>query len=258
MTLIKTPEEIAVLREAGRRLARILHDAGDMVRPGVSTKELDEFVETEIRKGGDVPAFLNYKPSGAATPFPAALCVSVNDEAVHGIPSADRILKDGDIVSLDSGLIHKNLISDMCITVPVGDVDETARQLIARTKKAMLAGIHAARGGAHLGDIGAAIEESVAGSGFRIVEDLGGHGVGHKVHEQPHIFHYGTKGEGQKLVPGMVITIEPTISEGGSDIDLDADGWTYKTTDGSRCAQFEHTIVITDGAPEILTSSVGE
>lgn len=253
MAKIKTDEEIATIREAGRRLARILSAAGDMVRPGVTTKELDMFVESEIRKGGDEPAFLNYKPAGASGPYPATLCVSVNDEAVHGIPKEDRVLKEGDIVSLDAGLIHNGLIADMCSTVPVGDIDKAGWELINRAKESLMAGIMAACGGAHLGDIGAAIEESLAGSGFRVVEDLGGHGVGHKVHELPHIFHFGTKGTGEKLIPGMVITIEPTVSEGGSTIDLAADGWTYHTSDGSRTAQFEHTIVITDGEPEIVT-----
>jgi len=253
MAKIKTPEEIEVIREAGKRLARILHAAGAMARPGVTTKELDTFVESEIRKGGDEPAFLNYKPAGATRPYPATLCVSINDEAVHGIPREDRVLKAGDIVSLDAGLIHKGLIADMCITVPVGEIDAAGKKLIEETKKSLMAGIAAARGGAHLGDIGAAVEGSLSGTGLRVVEDLGGHGVGHKVHELPHIFHYGERGTGEKLVPGMVITIEPTVSEGGSDIDLDNDGYTYRTTDGSRCAQWEHTIVITDGEPEIVT-----
>ncbi len=253
MAKIKTPEEIAIIREAGKRLARILHAAGDRARPGVTTKELDTFVESEIRKGGDEPAFLNYKPAGAKYPFPATLCVSVNDEAVHGIPREDCVLKEGDIVSLDAGLIHKGLVADMCITVSVGEIDAAGKKLIEETKKALMAGIAAARGGARLGDIGAAVEESLSGTGFRVVEDLGGHGVGHKVHEQPHIFHYGERGTGEKLVPGMVITIEPTVSEGESDITLKEDEWTYRTTDGSRCAQWEHTIVITSGDPEVVT-----
>lgn len=253
MAKIKTQEEIAIIREAGKRLARILHAAGAMVRPGMTTKELDTFVESEIRKGGDEPAFLNYKPAGASRPYPATLCISINDEAVHGIPREDRALREGDIVSLDAGLIHEGLVADMCVTVSVGKIDDAGKKLIEGTKKALIAGVRAAKGGAHVGDIGAAIEESLAGTGLRIVEDLGGHGVGHKVHELPHIFHYGERGTGEKLVPGMVITIEPTVSEGESEIVLDDDGYTYRTTDGSRCAQWEHTIVITDGEPEIVT-----
>ncbi len=253
MAKIKTPDEIEILRESGRRLARIMEELRKAVRSGISTLELDQLGEKLIRDGGDVPAFLGYKPAGASHPYPATVCISVNDEAVHGIPSKERILKQGDIVSLDSGLVHKGLISDMCITVPVGDVDANAQKLIHTTYEALMAGIAAAKKGARLGDIGAATEAVIKGTGFAIVKDLGGHGVGHKVHELPHIFHFGKAGTGEVLQKGMVITIEPTIAEGDSEIVLGDDGYTYLTADGSRTAQFEHTIVITDDEPEILT-----
>lgn len=253
MAKIKTPDEIEILRESGRRLARIMEELKKAVRPGISTFELDQLGEKLIRDGGDVPAFLGYKPAGASHPYPATVCISVNDEAVHGIPSKERILKPGDIVSLDSGLIHKGLISDMCTTVPVGDVDANAHKLIHTTYEALMAGIAVAKKGARLGDIGAAIEAVIKGTGLSIVKDLGGHGVGHKVHELPHIFHFGKAGTGEVLQKGMVITIEPTIAEGDSEIVLGDDGYTYLTADGSRTAQFEHTIVITDDEPEILT-----
>lgn len=253
MATIKTPKELATLREAGRRLATIMRDVRALVRPGVTTAELDAFVEERIREGGDIPAFKNYKPEGAARAFPATLCVSINDEAVHGIPSNERTLATGDIVSLDAGLTHDGLIADMCITVPVGDVDEEAKKLMRVTEETLMAGIAAARGGAHLGDIGAAIEDAVRGTGYSIVKDLGGHGVGHAVHERPHIFHFGKRGTGSVLEPGMVITIEPTITEGSGDIVLALDEFTYLIADGSRAAQFEHTIIITDGEPEIIT-----
>lgn len=254
MSMIKTSEEIAVLREGGKRLARLIELVKAATKVGVPIRDLDALFEREARAGGDVPAFLGYTPSGAERPFPASLCVSVNDEAVHGVPTeSDYILKDGDIVSLDAGLIHQGLITDMCTTVAVGVVDEDGLRLIKAAKSALMAGIHAARGDARLGDIGAAIDEYLDGTGFDAIPDLGGHGVGHKVHEAPHIFHFGEAGTGAKLVPGMVITIEPTISEGSTDIDLADDGYTYKTVDGSRTAQFEHTIVITNGEPEILT-----
>lgn len=254
MAKIKTPEEIEILKEAGRRLAAILHTLGREAQPGVAVKDLDRRAYEFITAGGDTPSFLNYKPAGARRPFPATLCVSVNDVAVHGIPTeSDYVLQDGDIVSLDAGLTHRGLIADMCITVPVGSVDAKGCALIAAAEKARDAGVAVCRAGAHLGDIGAAIEESLSGTGFGIVEDLGGHGVGHKVHEPPHIFHFGTKGTGPVLEEGMVITIEPTISEGGTDIVLDPDGYTYRTKDGSRTAQFEHTVVITKSGPLVIT-----
>lgn len=254
MTKIKTDAEIAILREAGRRLARILHAAGDEARVGVAVKDLDAYVQRLIADGGDTPSFLNYKPAGAKRPFPAALCVSINDAAVHGIPTeSDYILKEGDIVSLDAGLTHEGLIADMCITVPVGTVDARGMQLIDAARVARDAGVSVCKAGTHLGDIGAAIEDSLEGTGFFVVEDLGGHGVGHKVHEPPHIFHTGMYGTGPVLEEGMVITIEPTVSEGGTEIVLDPDGYTYRTKDHSRTAQFEHTIVVTKEGHEIIT-----
>ncbi len=254
MSTIKTPEDIVILREGGKRLARLMELVAAEANVGVAVRNLDALFEREARAGGDTPAFLGYTPSGAERPFPASLCVSVNDAAVHGVPTeSDYVLQDGDIVSLDAGLTHQGLITDMCTTVAVGTVDETGLELIKAAKRALMAGIHAARGGSRLGDIGAAIETDLAGTRFGAIPDLGGHGVGHKVHEAPHIFHFGDPGTGAKLVPGMVITIEPTVSEGSTDIELAEDGYTYKTIDGSRTAQFEHTIVITDGEPEILT-----
>ncbi|MEK7579348.1 MAG: type I methionyl aminopeptidase [Patescibacteria group bacterium] len=257
MSKIKTPEEIEILREGGRRLAAVVRKIEDAVAPGVHPRELDVLAHRLITEGGDVPAFLNYKPAGAKHPYPATLCVSVNDEAVHGVPEEHtEVIKEGDIVSLDTGLTHKGLITDMCVTISVGALDERGTRLIAEAEKARDAGIAAARGGAHLGDIGEAIESSLKGTEFSVVPDLGGHGVGHSVHEAPHIFHFGRKGTGAELIPGMVITIEPTVSEGGTEIVLADDGYTYRTKDGSRTAQFEHTILITSGAPEILTEGV--
>ncbi len=257
MALIKTSEEIALLREGGRRLAQLMALLARETKAGVVVRYLDALLEREIRAAGDTPAFLGYKPAGARRAFPASLCVSVNDEAVHGIPTeSDRILADGDIVSLDAGLIHQGLITDTCITVGVGNVDAAGSSLIESARQALASGIAAARGGNRLGDIGAAIEDSLLGTGFAAIPDLGGHGVGHKVHEPPHVFHFGDPGTGELLVPGMVITIEPTVSEGTTDILLAKDGYTYRTADGSRTAQFEHTIVITDGSPEILTKEI--
>jgi methionyl aminopeptidase len=253
MSLIKSQEDITLVREAGRRLAKVMREVSAKVAPGVSTQELNDLAEHLIRDGGDTPSFLHYKPFGARKPFPATLCVSINDEAVHGIPTPDRILKEGDIVSLDAGLTHKGRIADMCVTVPVGAIDAKAKRLMQVTREALARGIAVALGGAFVGDIGRTIEPYVEKEGYSVVPDLGGHGVGHSVHEEPLIFHIFRKEKGIELKPGMIITIEPIISEGSGEVVLSDDGWTYKTVDGARCAQFEHTIVITDGDPEILT-----
>ncbi len=244
--------EIKSLREGGKRLACILYKVADIVKPGISTKELDIFAEKLIRDGGDKPAFLHYKPSGADRPYPASLCVSVNDEIVHGIPS-DRVLKEGDLVGLDLGLVHDGLITDTAITVCVGNITKEKQNLIDATKEALYAGISVARAGAYIGDIGNAIEESIKPYGYGLIEELGGHGVGRKVHEEPFIANYGKKGTGIKLEAGMVIALEPMFTLGAKKIILGKDGFTFKTKDGSVSAHFEHTILITDGDPEILT-----
>jgi len=224
----------------------------DMVAPGVTTGELNKHAEKLIRDGGDVPAFLNYRPEGARTPYPATLCVSVNDEIVHGIPG-DRALEEGDIVGIDLGLIHNKLFVDSARTIAVGEISNDIRALMSATEQALYAGIDAAKGGAR--DIGAAIEEVAQKGGFGVPEELTGHGVGHHVHEDPYVPNWGNKGTGGLLKPGLVIALEPMFNIGGEKILLDTDGHTFKTRDGSVSAHFEHTIVITDGAPEVLTQS---
>lgn len=244
------------MREGGRRLAGILKELAAAVRPGITAAELNELAEKLVAKGGDRSAFLNYKPYGAKRPYPAALCVSVNDEVVHGIPNeTEKVLKVGDIVSLDMGLIHKGLITDMAITVPVGKIDGRAVRLLETTRQALEAGIAVARAGKRVGDISAAVERTVqaAGANFGIVEELAGHGVGYKVHEDPYVPNYTSREAGAVLKAGMVLAIEPMVNEGGKAVRLATDGYTYKTADGSRSAHFEHTIVITDGDAEILT-----
>jgi methionyl aminopeptidase len=250
--IIKTEEEIKILREGGKRLATILAKIAKMVKPGVSTYELDQYAYKLIIEGGDKPAFLNYKPDGATRAYPASLCTSINNEIVHGIPSRSRILKNGDIVSLDLGLNHKGLFTDHAITVPVGKITKKDKQLLEETKKALEIGIWAARGGDTVGDIGNAIESFVHHR-YGIVRELAGHGVGKKVHEDPYIPNYGKAGKGQKLIPGMVVAIEPMLNMGGDSIVSLDDGYTIKTADGSRSAHFEHTILITEGDAEILT-----
>jgi methionyl aminopeptidase len=256
MITIKTNEEIEILRECGKRLAVMLSTLAAKVAPGVTTAELDTLARELAKKGGDKPSFLDYKPYGAKRAYPAAICVSVNDEVVHGIPNeSEKILKEGDIVSIDGGLIHKGMITDGAITVPVGKIDAQAEKLLQVTQEALMRGIAAANSGNTVGDIGYAIEQYVKPHGFGIVQELCGHGVGYKVHEDPFVPNYGKKGEGVKLRPGMVIAIEPMLNEGGREIKLDKDGYTYKTVDGKRSAHFEHTIVITENGPEIVTKA---
>lgn len=251
---IKTKEEIEILREGGRRLALILQEVGKAAKPGVSTSDLNDLAYNLAIDNGDYPSVLNYRPRGAKRSYPASICISVNDEVVHGIPNENpKILKEGDIVSLDMCLTHKKLITDSSITVPVGKIDSVAQKLLNTTKESLNAGIKAAYGNKHIGDIGFAVERVAKANGFSVVEDLCGHGVGYSVHEDPYIPNYGEKGKGERLKPGMVICIEPMLNEGDKNIYLDKDGWTYKTFDGSRSAHFEHTIVITNGDPEILT-----
>lgn len=252
--IIKTKEEIEIIREGGRRLATVLHKVKDMVAPGVSTKDLDLYSEKLIREMGDEPAFLNYRPDGADRPFPAALCISVNDEVVHGIPNKNRILKNGDIVGLDLGVKHKSLFTDMAMTVPVGKVNPIDLKLMQVTEQALQVGIEAAQGGNTVGDIGHAIESYIHSQGkYGIVEVLSGHGVGKKIHEDPYIPNFGKPGKGEKLVPGMIVALEPMLNLGTKHVTMDEDGYTIRTADGKKSAHFEHTILITEGDAEVLT-----
>lgn len=255
-TIIKTKEEIEILREGGRRLARALYQVKEKIAPGISTKDLDVYAEKLIRETGDSPAFLNYRPSGANKPYPASLCVSVNDEVVHGIPNKNRILKEGDIVALDLGLKHKGLFTDMALTVPVGLASAGNQKLMDITEQALQVGIDAAVQGNTVGDISYAIEHFVRsqkGNKYGIVEVLSGHGVGRAIHEDPCIPNFGKRGKGEKLVPGIVIALEPMINLGTKNVTLDADGYAFRTADGKISAHFEHTILITEGEAEILT-----
>ncbi len=253
MVTIKSKKEIESLREGGRRLARVLDEIALAVQPGISAFKLDVLAERLVRRGGDIPSFLNYKPYGAEKPYPSSLCVSVNDEVVHGPPLERKVLKDGDIVSLDMGLVHDGLFVDSAVTVPVGAIDKTAQNLLAVTREALKRGIREARAGKFTGDIGHAVESFIKPKGLGIVRELAGHGVGYGVHEDPYVPNYGKPGKGVELKSGMVIAVEPMINEGTSKIVLDKDGFTFRTADGKRSAHFEHTVLITDGEPEILT-----
>lgn len=254
MITTKTKEEIAILREGGRIHAQIMRDLVSMVKPGISAKELNDKANDLISKQGDRAAFLSYKPKGSRRPYPASLCVSINDEVVHGIPNeADKILNEGDIVSLDLGLIHKGLVTDMALTVPVGEISLELKILLETTKQALAAGIKAAKGGKKTGDIGNAIERVALSHKYGVVEELAGHGVGYSVHEDPYIPNYGEVGKGEILKPGMVIAIEPMFNLGTKNVILDKDDYTYRTADGKPSAHFEHTVVITKNDAEILT-----
>lgn len=254
MIRLKTPEEIKILGEGGKRLAEILSLLALKVVPGVSALELEEEARRLIKEGGDEPAFLGYRPQGARRPFPAALCVSINNEIVHGIPNeAEKIVKEGDIVSLDFGITHRGLITDAAITVPAGIIDKELKKLVEITKMALESGIKVAKPGNTIGDIGAAISKVVQPTGFTLAEDLVGHGVGYKVHEDPFVPNVGVAGRGEKLVPGLVIAIEPMVNVGKPSIKILSDGYTIVTRDGSRSAHFEHTIAITEKGNIILT-----
>lgn len=254
MVRLKTEEEIEILREGGKRHREILSLLGKLVKPGVATMILEEEALRLIREGGDKPAHLGYKPRGNRRPFPAALCLSINDEIVHGIPNENvRVIKDGDIVSIDLSLEHKGLITDSAITVPCGVTDDETERLLKVTEKALYAGIEVARPGNTVGDIGEVISDTVEPTGFSLAEDLAGHGVGYEIHEEPFIPNVGISGEGEKLLPGMVIAIEPMVNVGKPGIKLAKDGYTITTRDGSRSAHFEHTVAITEKGNIILT-----
>ncbi len=254
--IIKTKEEIEIIRECGKRLATVLNKTALLVRPGISTLELDEYAEKLIREYGDKPAFKNYKPYGAKTPFPATLCISVNDEVVHGIPKADCILKEGDIVSLDCGINHRGYFTDMAITVAVGKISKEDKKLLEITREALMIGIKAAKIGKRVGDIGYAIESFVRKQkhNYGIVDILSGHGVGKYIHEDPFVPNFGDKNTGEKLVEGMVLALEPMLNLGTKNVFLDkGDNWTFKTRDGKKSAHFELTIAVGKNGGEILT-----
>lgn len=251
---IRNNKEEELIRQSGNRLAAVMGQLGAMIAPGVALADLDRKAQQLITASGDRAAFLNYQPEGAPYPFPAAVCVSVNEEVVHGIPQKDEVFSKGDVVTLDLGLVHEGFITDMARTFVVGAVDGKTKKLMNTTRSALDAGIAEAYAGNTVGDIGHAIEKTVKGAGFSIVRILGGHGVGREVHEEPFIPNFGNPGEGPKLKAGMVLALEPIVVEGKGAVSLADDGYTYFTKDGSRAAHFEDTILITESGPaEVLT-----
>lgn len=252
---IKNDKERADLIEGGKRLAAVLEALRAKVAPGVTAEELDDLAEQMIRDGGDEPCFLGYTPEGANRPYPATLCVSINDEVVHGIPNeSKKVLKEGDIVGLDIGLTHNGIVVDAAITAPVGEVDEQTKKLLRATEEALTAGIAKAVPGNRVGDISNAIQKEIEDVGFKVVKELGGHGVGDAVHEEPFIPNFGHAGTGPELVEGMVLALEPISTAGKASVILDADGYTFRTKDGSRSAHFEHTILIEKDGARIITA----
>lgn len=250
--IIKNTDQRIDLLEAGRRLGAVLEEVASIVRPGVTTKELDSLADRRIREGGDIPAFKDYQPDGASYPYPAALCVSVNDEVVHGIPG-DRVLQEGDIVGLDLGLIHNGIVVDSAVTVPVGKTSKDSYALMEATHASLEAAIAAARPGARIGDISHATEAAFEGTGFSVVKVLGGHGVGLHVHEEPFVSNVGHPGTGPEIVPGMVLALEPIANRGKHHVDVLDDDYTFVTRDGSPSAHFEHTILIEEEGTTVVT-----
>ena len=244
---IKTAREIELMREAGRLLEKVHNELAEFIRPGISTLDIDRFGEKLIRSLGCTPNFLNYNG------YPASICVSVNDEVVHGIPKKNRILQEGDIVSLDAGLIYKGYHSDAARTHAVGEISPEARQLIDVTRQSFFEGIKYAKAGNHLHDISAAIGNYAQQFGYGVVRDLVGHGIGTHLHEDPQIPNFPQKRRGIRLIPGMTLAIEPMINQGRADVAWLDDDWTVVTQDGSLSAHYENTVLITEGEPEILT-----
>ena len=250
--IIKSPREIALIKKAGSILADTFDYLKVHTRAGISTKELDELAESFIRSHGGIPTCKGYEG------FPGAICISVNDTLLHGIPSKSIILKDGDIVSYDICVTYEGYIADACRTFPVGDISSEAKRLLDTTKKCFFEAVKLVKPGVHLGDISQKIYETGTSEGYTLTRDYGGHGVGREMHEDPFVLNYGEKGTGPILKKGMVIAIEPMLNEGKVELYTLDDGWTVKTLDGKLSCHYENTIAITDDGYEILTLEKGE
>ncbi len=244
---IKSAREIELMRAAGKILASVHEQLAEILTPGISTYDIDKVAREIIRSNNCIPSFLNYNG------YPAAVCVSINDEVVHGIPSKKRVLYEGDIVSLDTGVIYQGYQSDAARTLAIGKVPERTQELIDVTKQSFFEGMKYAKAGNHLHDISAAIEDYVVSHKFTCVRDLVGHGIGKDLHEEPQIPNFRQKRRGIELIPGMTLAIEPMVNMGAYDVCILDDGWTIVTEDGSLSAHYENTILITDGEPEIFS-----
>ena len=247
MIIIKSEEEIELMRISGKVTAFILKELESFIRPGIYTADIDKFVESTITSNGMIPTFKGYGG------FPASACVSINEEVVHGIPDKKRILKEGDIVSVDVGSTYKGYVSDAARTYPVGTVSDTAKKLMDTTRESFFAGLEYCKVGNRLSDISHAIQVRAESDGFSVIRDFVGHGVGQNMHEDPQIPNYGKPGRGPRLAKGMVFAIEPMICEGTYDVETLSNDWTVVTLDGKLSAHYENTVVITDGEPQLLT-----
>jgi methionyl aminopeptidase len=253
MIQLKNPDQIKIMKEAGRITGEALLVARDHVRPGISTYELDRLVREHIEKAGAKPSFLGYGG------FPGSACISINDEVIHGIPSKKRFLEEGDIVKVDVGAFYKGFHGDSARTIPVGRVSDEALKLIEVTRASFFAGIEQLKVGNRLGDVGAAIDSLVVANGFSTVKRYIGHGIGHELHESPDVPNYGTPGRGTRLCAGLVIAIEPMVNIGTETVRELPDGWTVKTADGSLSAHYENTVALTeDGVINLTEVEIGE
>jgi methionyl aminopeptidase len=248
---LKSRDEVARIREACLVVHAVLGELAAAAVPGVSTLELDRLAEASTRRRGAEPAFLGYHG------YPASLCISVNEEVVHGIPSATRLLRQGDLVGLDFGVVLDGFYGDSAVTVPVGQVDAESIRLLEVGRAALAVAVAAAQPERRVGDVGAAVQAFVEASGFSVVRDFVGHGIGRRLHEPPQVPNFGTAGTGARLRPGMVLALEPMVNAGGFGVELLDDGWTAVTQDGRRSAHFEHTVAITENGPEILSLPQG-
>jgi methionyl aminopeptidase len=246
--VIRTPKEIAKMRRSGIALRAVLDALKESIAPGMSTMDLEKLAERKIADAGAVAAFKGYHD------YPCVLCTSVNNEVVHGIPSAKRILREGDVVSIDCGLIIDGYYSDSAITLPVGKISEAAHSLLEATERSLDAAIGAVKPGATLGDVGAAVQEVAESAGFSVVREFVGHGIGTQMHEEPQIPNYGRRGQGIKLREGMVLAIEPMVNAGKHTVRVLEDGWTAVTVDGSLSAHFEHTVAVGSDGAQVLTA----
>lgn len=245
--VIRTAKEIGKMRRSGGALRHVLNALSENIAPGMSTLDLEKIAEAEIKDAGAIAAFKGYHD------YPCVLCTSINDEVVHGIPSAKRVLREGDVVSIDCGLIIDGYYADSAITLPVGSISEDAQRLLDTTERSLQAAIAVVRAGATLGDVGAAVQEVAEGDGFSVVREFVGHGIGTEMHEEPQVPNYGRRGQGLKLREGMVLAIEPMVNAGQHGVRVLEDKWTAVTVDGSLSAHFEHTVAVRADGAEVLT-----
>jgi methionyl aminopeptidase len=251
MISLKSPRELEVMRAANLIVAEVLALLRENVRAGVTTAELDRIAQELTRQRGAVPAFKGYEVNGRV--FPKNVCISINDEIVHGIPSQKRVLQEGDIVGIDFGVRYQGLYGDAAITVAVGQTDPESQRLMQATHEALWAGIEQVRVGRRLGDVSAAIQERAERDGFSVVRDFVGHGIGKRLHEEPQVPNFGIRDRGVRLREGMVLALEPMVNAGGADVSIKEDGWTAVTRDGSRSAHFEHSVAVTETGPYVLS-----